>query len=240
MPSTTNFLAFDLGAESGRAVVGQFDGDRLTLTELHRFPNGPVPGAGPSALGRPAPLGRDEDRVWHLCQQYGSERWRASASTPGASTSPCSARKRRAARQPATTTATPAPTACSRQPFERRAARRDLRAHRHPVHAVQHALPAAVAMRLGESAAAGAGRDAADDARPVQLLVHRAQGVRVHQRHHHAVLRPARKRAGPSRCSSSWACPTGHPAPRSSRPARCSARCTRDIARGDRPGRMCR
>ncbi|HUW09436.1 MAG TPA: rhamnulokinase family protein [Anaerolineae bacterium] len=40
--STTNFLAFDLGASSGRAVVGRFDGRRLRLEEVHRFPNGPV------------------------------------------------------------------------------------------------------------------------------------------------------------------------------------------------------
>ena len=37
-----NFLAFDLGAESGRAVIGRFDGQRLGLEEVHRFPNGPV------------------------------------------------------------------------------------------------------------------------------------------------------------------------------------------------------
>ncbi|MGQ9628001.1 MAG: rhamnulokinase [Anaerolineae bacterium] len=37
-----NFIAFDLGAESGRGVLGQFDGERLTLREIHRFPNGPV------------------------------------------------------------------------------------------------------------------------------------------------------------------------------------------------------
>src|ERR1700753_865949 len=34
-----NYLAFDLGAESGRAVLGKLDGDRLTLEEKHRFPN---------------------------------------------------------------------------------------------------------------------------------------------------------------------------------------------------------
>lgn len=34
-----NFLAFDLGAESGRAVLGMLEGDRLTLEERHRFLN---------------------------------------------------------------------------------------------------------------------------------------------------------------------------------------------------------
>jgi rhamnulokinase len=36
------FLAFDLGAESGRAVVGTLDGTALALEEIHRFPNEPV------------------------------------------------------------------------------------------------------------------------------------------------------------------------------------------------------
>ena len=35
-------LAFDLGASSGRAVVGQLDDERLTITDTHRFPNDPV------------------------------------------------------------------------------------------------------------------------------------------------------------------------------------------------------
>ena len=44
MPETKRkFLAFDLGAESGRGILGHFDGKRLELTELRRFPNGPVP-----------------------------------------------------------------------------------------------------------------------------------------------------------------------------------------------------
>jgi rhamnulokinase len=38
----SKFLAFDLGAESGRAVVGHLDDNRLRLEEIHRFPNGPV------------------------------------------------------------------------------------------------------------------------------------------------------------------------------------------------------
>ena len=41
-----NLLAFDLGAESGRALLGRFDGARLTLEEKHRFanPNGRLNG----------------------------------------------------------------------------------------------------------------------------------------------------------------------------------------------------
>jgi rhamnulokinase len=40
--NSTDYLALDLGAESGRGLLGQFDGERLTLEEVHRFPNGPV------------------------------------------------------------------------------------------------------------------------------------------------------------------------------------------------------
>lgn len=34
-------LAIDLGASSGRGIVGRFDGERLSLNEIHRFPNEP-------------------------------------------------------------------------------------------------------------------------------------------------------------------------------------------------------
>jgi rhamnulokinase len=42
MSALQSFLALDLGAESGRAMLGQFDGERIRLSEIHRFPNGPV------------------------------------------------------------------------------------------------------------------------------------------------------------------------------------------------------
>ena len=42
MKGDTHYLAIDLGASSGRGVVGSFDGERLTLREVHRFENGPV------------------------------------------------------------------------------------------------------------------------------------------------------------------------------------------------------
>ena len=37
-----NFLAFDLGATSGRAMLGRLDSGLIKLEELHRFPNDPV------------------------------------------------------------------------------------------------------------------------------------------------------------------------------------------------------
>ena len=37
-----NYLAIDLGAESGRTILGTLTDEKLTLTETHRFPNGPV------------------------------------------------------------------------------------------------------------------------------------------------------------------------------------------------------
>ena len=42
MGAARQFLAFDLGAESGRGVLGTFDGERLNLEEIHRFPNGGI------------------------------------------------------------------------------------------------------------------------------------------------------------------------------------------------------
>jgi rhamnulokinase len=39
--ATRNLVAVDLGAESGRVVLGRFDGTRIALEELHRFPTPP-------------------------------------------------------------------------------------------------------------------------------------------------------------------------------------------------------
>src|SRR5215210_1676446 len=36
---SAGYLAVDLGAESGRVVLGRFDGGRVSLEEVHRFPN---------------------------------------------------------------------------------------------------------------------------------------------------------------------------------------------------------
>src|SRR5579871_3965124 len=42
MAAEAKLLAFDLGAESGRSVLGFFDGERMRLEDVHRFANQPV------------------------------------------------------------------------------------------------------------------------------------------------------------------------------------------------------
>jgi rhamnulokinase len=39
---SAGYLAVDLGAESGRVVLGRFDGGRVSLEEVHRFSNAAV------------------------------------------------------------------------------------------------------------------------------------------------------------------------------------------------------
>ena len=56
-----NYLAFDLGAESGRAILGTLDDSRLVLEELHRFANEPV--------RTPTGLYWDSLRLFHEIQQ---------------------------------------------------------------------------------------------------------------------------------------------------------------------------
>ena len=40
--NTRHYIACDLGAESGRVMLGTLGDGKLTLEEIHRFPNGPV------------------------------------------------------------------------------------------------------------------------------------------------------------------------------------------------------
>jgi rhamnulokinase len=61
MKKHLNYLAVDLGAESGRTIIGSFDGSRLELLENHRFPNGAV--VMPAHSGRSS-LRWDVLRLW--------------------------------------------------------------------------------------------------------------------------------------------------------------------------------
>jgi rhamnulokinase len=42
----THYLACDLGADSGRLMLGTLDNGKISVEELHRFPNGPVKASG--------------------------------------------------------------------------------------------------------------------------------------------------------------------------------------------------
>jgi rhamnulokinase len=66
MSNSANFLAFDLGAESGRAILGRLADGRLSLTEPHRFANGPV--RVPDKAGRVS-LHWDVLHLWNEIQQ---------------------------------------------------------------------------------------------------------------------------------------------------------------------------
>ena len=57
----SHYLAFDLGAESGRAMLGRLCGGRIEIDELHRFPNTPV--------HIHDALYWDPLRLWHEIQQ---------------------------------------------------------------------------------------------------------------------------------------------------------------------------
>ena len=66
MSNSANFLAFDLGAESGRAMLGRLADGRLALSEVHRFANGPV--RVPGKAGHVS-LHWDVLHLWNQIQQ---------------------------------------------------------------------------------------------------------------------------------------------------------------------------
>ena len=64
------YLALDLGAESGRAIAGTFDGGRLTLREVHRFPNVPVRQGSSMHWDLPALVDEVKRGIAAACQTY--------------------------------------------------------------------------------------------------------------------------------------------------------------------------
>jgi rhamnulokinase len=66
------YLAIDLGAESGRAIAGTFDGEHLSLREIHRFPNVPVELADGVHWNLPALFDEIKVGIAKAAQQFGS------------------------------------------------------------------------------------------------------------------------------------------------------------------------
>ena len=44
--ASEKYLAIDIGASSGRAIVGTLEDGKITLEEMHRFENGPTERGG--------------------------------------------------------------------------------------------------------------------------------------------------------------------------------------------------
>ena len=76
-----NLLAFDLGASNGRAILGQFDGETITMRELHRFENNYIEMNGVFYWDLPY--------LYNQLKQGLLAIWTASASTPGVSITVC-------------------------------------------------------------------------------------------------------------------------------------------------------
>ena len=63
MAMEAKFLAFDLGAESGRAVTGFFEGEKLRLQDAHRFATGADAHTRHAVLGRATAVYGDQDGI---------------------------------------------------------------------------------------------------------------------------------------------------------------------------------
>ena len=223
-----SYLAIDLGAESGRAMLGEFDGQRLRLSEAHRFANVPV--------RLPDGLHWDLLRLWTDIRRAGAGR---------AQVEPAAGQHRRGRLGGGFWPGRRADRLLG-DPFHYRDSRTDGMAELvfrkmawekvydltgHSVPAGQHALPALFAG--GEPVAPSrCGRDLIDDARPVQLLAHRREGGGVYHRHHLPVLRHAPARLGRPAVGGPQPSPASLPGCRS---ARHGAR--RPAARGGRRDR---
>ena len=185
------FVGIDLGAESGRVMAGVFDGRRVRLDELHRFPNGPVELAGSLRWDVLAAVGRGPGRAGRGGRPVRPGRGVRRGRHLGRGLRPA-VEVRRTARP-----AVPLP----RRPDPRRdgAGLRDrapgggLRRHRRAVPPVQHALPAP--RRAGADAGGTRrGGPAAADAGLPALVPVRLDRRRVHERDHDPALRPVSRR----------------------------------------------
>ena len=213
MATTSNYLALDLGAESGRGLLGRFDGQHLALEEAHRFPNGPVRMLDTlywdlprlfeeikTALGKGASRGGELDGV-------GIDTWGVDFGLIGRGDTllgnPVHYRDAR--------TDGMLEAAFKRVPRERIYEITGLQFL--PFNTVYQLLAlSAVAL-----ATAGCRRDAADDARPLRLALDRPPRRRADRRLDNAVTRPAQRNLVRRAMPGAWITP-------------------RDLARVDRAG----
>ena len=188
------YLAIDMGASSGRHLIGRFDGRRLRLEEVHRFENGPVDLGGRLYWDLPGLWSRVRQgltaaagRRGRRCDRERGRRYLGRRFRPAGP-------QRRTAGQS---------LSLSRQPHQRHARtglldrppRRDFPSHGLAVHAVQHAL-STPGDEAGQVAAAGRCRDDLADARPHALAADRREVQRNDRGQHLAILQSREVRLG--------------------------------------------
>ena len=66
--TTHSYIACDLGAESGRVILGTLSGGKLSLEEVHRFPNGPIQRRTATCTGTSTGLRRRLKPGWRRSQ----------------------------------------------------------------------------------------------------------------------------------------------------------------------------
>ena len=230
MARMQHYLAFDLGAESGRAILGS-RGAKLQLEELHRFPNTPVRVSRRCTgtrcgSGTRSSTGSRWPRASESCSStgIGIDTWGVDFALLGEDGMLVD--NPRHYRDPRT-------NGMMEKLFAVVPRERSIRLHRHPVHADQHAVPV---VRHEAGGLAGAGRGAQLLNMP-DLFNYWLTGVaqsEADHRQHVAVLQSRDHDAGPRSCSSAWTCPREILARSWPRRERCSARCRRAARPGVR------
>ena len=182
MKSPLRLLAIDLGAESGRGIVGTFDGDGIATFREPPLPERAGAPARDPALGLPAPLrGRGHhDPAGRLRRsgRIGRRRHLGSRLRPARRSWALAGESRPLPRRP--------DRGDPRARLPGRCLGRDLPPDRYSDDADQHALPAAGHARGGRSVPR-AGGTVADDAGPRQLLPDRPECRGIHDSQHEPV-----------------------------------------------------
>ncbi len=73
MAEAKKYIAIDLGAESGRVMLGSISADKLALEEVHRFSNGPIEEAGTLRWDFERLLSEIKTGIGKAVKQTGSE-----------------------------------------------------------------------------------------------------------------------------------------------------------------------
>ena len=68
-----SYLAIDMGASSGRLVVGHFDGKKIELEEAYRYENGPVEMNGSLFWDLPGLWKNVQTGLYAVGAKYGSQ-----------------------------------------------------------------------------------------------------------------------------------------------------------------------